>query len=118
MSGGVLNRVSRTRRARQVENVLVYENVGVPASATKMVTGRDKWWSSEMELQPTACPVEWVDAEHPLFLLYTSGSTGGRRGGVTGRRSRQQGHTHTADGAAREGKPVMCPTRRQWIGVG
>lgn len=25
---------------------------------------------------PTACSVEWVDAEDPLFLLYTSGSTG------------------------------------------
>lgn len=65
--------------ARQVESVLVYENAGVPASATKMVAGRDKWWASEMEPQPTVCPVEWVDAEHPLFLLYTSGSTGGLR---------------------------------------
>lgn len=26
---------------------------------------------------PTTCPVEWVESEHPLFLLYTSGSTGG-----------------------------------------
>jgi acyl-coenzyme A synthetase/AMP-(fatty) acid ligase len=28
---------------------------------------------------PSTCPVEWVDSEHPLFLLYTSGSTGENR---------------------------------------
>jgi long-subunit acyl-CoA synthetase (AMP-forming) len=27
---------------------------------------------------PALCDVEWVPAEHPLFLLYTSGSTGER----------------------------------------
>ncbi len=26
------------------------------------------------------CPVEWVESEHPLFLLYTSGSTGKPKG--------------------------------------
>ena len=28
------------------------------------------------------CEVEWVDAEHPLFMLYTSGSTGTPKGVV------------------------------------
>lgn len=30
----------------------------------------------------TECEVEWVDAEHPLFMLYTSGSTGTPKGVV------------------------------------
>ncbi len=62
----------------QVETVLVYENDNaVPAADCPFTAGRDRWWQSEVATQPTSCPVEWVDAEHPLFLLYTSGSTGG-----------------------------------------
>ena len=60
-----------------VDTVLVYENDNaLPAADTSMVPGRDKWWQEEIAHQPTECPVEWVESEHPLFLLYTSGSTG------------------------------------------
>jgi acetyl-CoA synthetase len=38
--------------------------------------GRDFWYQDELEGMSTDCPVEWVDAEDPLFTLYTSGSTG------------------------------------------
>ncbi len=34
-------------------------------------------WSAS---QPPTCEPEWVDAEHPLFILYTSGSTGTPKG--------------------------------------
>lgn len=62
----------------QVESVLVYENDNaIPAVDCPFTPGRDRWWQSEVALQPPTCAVEWVDAEHPLFLLYTSGSTGG-----------------------------------------
>ncbi len=61
--------------------MLVYENDNaVPAADCPFTPGRDHWWQSEVASQPAACPVEWVEAEHPLFLLYTSGSTGGARG--------------------------------------
>ncbi len=69
----------------QVENVLIYENDNaVTAADTPFHAGRDHWWQAETALMPATCPVEWVESEHPLFLLYTSGSTGeeGRRGGV------------------------------------
>ncbi|KAL0052720.1 hypothetical protein WJX82_006664 [Trebouxia sp. C0006] len=42
--------------------------------------GRDIWWQDVMDALPSECPVEWVDAEAPLFKLYTSGSTGKPKG--------------------------------------
>lgn len=45
-----------------------------------MEEGRDRWYDDvEGDLtteQRETCEVEWVDAEHILFILYTSGSTG------------------------------------------
>ena len=65
--------------------MLVYENDNAVSAADCPFThGRDHWWQPEVAAQPAECPVEWVEAEHPLFLLYTSGSTGERgpdRGG-------------------------------------
>lgn len=37
---------------------------------------RDVWWHEEMEEAEAACYPEWMQAEDPLFMLYTSGSTG------------------------------------------
>lgn len=55
----------------------MYENDNaVPAADCPFTPGRDRWWQSEVAAQPTTCAPEWVEAEHPLFLLYTSGSTG------------------------------------------
>ncbi|MFO0226963.1 MAG: AMP-binding protein, partial [Gammaproteobacteria bacterium] len=60
-----------------VETVFVLRRVGdagdAGRAATPMVTGRDVWWHDAVADQPAACEPEWVDAEHPLFLLYTSG---------------------------------------------
>lgn len=41
---------------------------------------RDVWWHNVLNHQPDECEPEWVDAEHPLFILYTSGSTGTPKG--------------------------------------
>lgn len=40
-----------------------------PTNATPMTAGRDLWWRDGPGVQPTECPVEWVDAEHPLFKV-------------------------------------------------
>jgi len=45
-----------------------------------MVSERDVYWHEASKLVSNDCPPEWVDSEHPLFLLYTSGSTGKPKG--------------------------------------
>ena len=45
-----------------------------------MQAGRDIWWSDAIAGQDRICEPEFVDSEHPLYLLYTSGSTGKPKG--------------------------------------
>ena len=44
--------------------------------------GRDHWWHELMAAASPVCPAEPLDAEHPLFILYTSGTTGKPKGVV------------------------------------
>ncbi|MFO1465021.1 MAG: acetate--CoA ligase [Steroidobacteraceae bacterium] len=60
-----------------IEKVIVYKRTG---HACHMHPGRDLWWEDLVEGQQSHCEPEWVDAEHPLYLLYTSGSTGTPKG--------------------------------------
>lgn len=60
-----------------IKNVVVYQRT---AGAIAMTEGRDIWLHDVLAGQSEECEPEWVDAEHPLFLLYTSGSTGTPKG--------------------------------------
>lgn len=50
-----------------VEKVLVLKRTGNQVPFTE---GRDFWWHEEIVKVPNYCPVEIMDAEDPLFILY------------------------------------------------
>jgi len=55
-----------------LETIIVLRHADVPC---EMRDGRDLWWHEACERSDPDCPCEVLDAEHPLFILYTSGST-------------------------------------------
>ncbi len=85
-------------RSPVVEHVIVVKRTG---QDVQMQSGRDFWYHDLMAL-PIASPVcetEVMDAEDPLFILYTSGTTGKPKGIL---------HTHG-------GYQVYTATTLEWV---
>lgn len=76
-----------------IEHALVVARTGVDID---MVEGRDIFWHDIVDRQEASCPVEPMDAEDLLYLLYTSGTTGKPKGimHTTGGYLTQVAYTH------------------------
>ncbi|MGY5763653.1 acetate--CoA ligase [Brachybacterium sp. DNPG3] len=80
---------------RSVEKVLVVRRTGGEVAWTD---DRDVWWHEARESASAEHEPVWVEAEHPLFILYTSGTTGKPKGIVhtTGGYLTQVSYSHRA----------------------
>ena len=65
------------KQCPSVRSTLVYQRT---CTQQNMVWGRDHWWHELMSSASDECPAEPLDSEHPLYLLYTSGTTGKPKG--------------------------------------
>jgi acetyl-CoA synthetase len=85
-------------RSPIVETIIVLRRTG---QEVNMEQGRDYWYHDLMSLPiaSTACETEVMDAEDPLFILYTSGTTGKPKGVL---------HTHG-------GYQVFTSTTLEWV---